>query len=181
MEKAQSSLRRELPRQIYGKAHKKRETDMRFIPVRALRIGALVVITMGLLTGRSLANELLDLTQYQGSVVYLDFWASWCGPCKLSFPFMQRMQAVYGKDGLKVITVNLDTDAAAAQRFLTKVGGNLPVVYDPAGTLAERYDIGAMPTSILISKTGDIQFVHEGFHLDKVDEYQAHIQQLLSE
>ena len=121
----------------------------------------------------------LDLAAYRGKVVYLDFWASWCAPCRLSFPWMNQLQQVYGAQGLTVIAVNVDHDHAQAEQFLRETPPGLKVVFDPAGQIAGKYDIKAMPTSVLIGRDGKIRFVHSGFVAGKQDEYLAHISSLL--
>jgi thiol-disulfide isomerase/thioredoxin len=123
----------------------------------------------------------LDLGKYKGKVVYLDFWASWCGPCKLSFPYMQRMTAKYPASDFVVLAVNLDKSRPKADAFLADVGSRLPVVYDPAGAIATRYAVKEMPTSVLIGRDGRVRHVHKGFFLDKAPEYEAHITELLNE
>ncbi len=123
----------------------------------------------------------LDLAAYKGKVVYLDFWASWCNPCRQSFPWMNDIQQTYGKDGLVVIAVNVDHDHGLAEGFLQDNSATFKVVFDPDGAIAGKYDIKDMPTSILIGRDGKVHDVHDGFYLNKEDEYRAHIQQLLGQ
>ena len=123
----------------------------------------------------------LDLSQYRGKVVYLDFWASWCGPCKLSFPYMQKMTAKYPASDFVVLAVNVDKSRPKADAFLAQVGNRLPVVYDPAGAIATKYSVKEMPTSVLIGRDGRVRQVHKGFFLAQTPEYEAHIAELLNE
>ncbi|MBU6443658.1 MAG: TlpA family protein disulfide reductase [Alphaproteobacteria bacterium] len=123
----------------------------------------------------------LDLSAYKGKVVYLDFWASWCNPCRQSFPWMNDIQQTYGKDGLVVIAVNVDHDHGLAENFLQDNSANFKVVFDPDGQVAGKYDIRDMPTSVLIGRDGKVHDVHNGFYLNKEDEYREHIQKLLSQ
>lgn len=106
-------------------------------------------------------------TQYSGKIIYLDLWASWCGPCRLSFPFMQRMQEKYGKYGFQIIAVNVDKNAVEADRFLKRANKEAPInfeiMFDPSAKLAELLEIQSMPTSLLIDSTGAIRAVHKGF------------------
>jgi thiol-disulfide isomerase/thioredoxin len=83
----------------------------------------------------------LDLSAYRGKVVYLDFWASWCGPCKQSFPWMQAMKETYDRQGLTVIAVNLDMDRADADKFLERFRPTFEVRFDPNGKLAAFYKV----------------------------------------
>ena len=125
--------------------------------------------------------DLLDLAKYRGKVVYVDFWASWCGPCKLSFPFMQRLAARYPAGDVAVVTINLDRQRPAAEAFLRQVRGTLPVVYDPAGSLAKTWKVADMPTSLVFDRKGTMRFRHQGFFPGKAAEYEAHIAQLVRE
>jgi len=123
----------------------------------------------------------LDLAKYRGKVVYVDFWASWCGPCKLSFPFMQQLAARYPAGDLAVITVNVDRQRAAADRFMQQVRSSLPVIYDAAGDLAQAWKVADMPTSLVFDRKGAMRFRHQGFFPGKVREYEGHIAQLVRE
>jgi len=152
---------------------------------RALR-RAVVAGAAGLLLGGGLAHAEgssapLNLAQYKGQVVYLDFWASWCGPCKISFPYMEKMTAYYSNRKFVVIAVNLDHSRASADAFLNQVGADLPVVYDPKGAIASKFDVKEMPTSVLIGRDGRVRYVHKGFFQDKMPVYEAHISELLNE
>lgn len=146
---------------------------------------ALLIVAPILLIAPAPANSqsapVLDLAQYRGKVVYIDFWASWCGPCKLSFPWMNQLRQQYGAKDLVIVTVNVDHDRAPATAFLNSVGGTLPVIYDPQGVLATRYKVAGMPTSILIGRDGQQRFVHHGYFPNKTAEYQAHIATLVAE
>jgi thiol-disulfide isomerase/thioredoxin len=136
------------------------------------------------LAGFSTAAEAaasLDLAKYRGKVVYVDFWASWCGPCKLSFPFMQQLAARYAAGDLAVITVNVDRQRAAADRFMQQVRSSLPVIYDAAGDLAQAWKVADMPTSLVFDRKGAMRFRHQGFFPGKVREYEGHIAQLVRE
>jgi len=106
----------------------------------------------------------VKLADYRGKTVYLDFWASWCGPCKQSFPWMSEMQAKYGAHGLQVIAVNLDAKADDARTFLASVPAKFTIAFDPAGTSAQQYRIMGMPSSVLIGPDGKVISVHAGFN-----------------
>jgi cytochrome c biogenesis protein CcmG/thiol:disulfide interchange protein DsbE len=99
-----------------------------------------------------------------GHVVYLDFWASWCIPCRESFPWMNALLDKYRDKGLQVITVNLDKDPAAARKFMKAMNSTLPVVFDSAGSLAKLYNLEVMPTSFVYGRDGRLRTRHAGFH-----------------
>lgn len=121
----------------------------------------------------------VSLADYRGKVVYLDFWASWCGPCKRSFPWMGELQKRYGAAGLQVVAVNVDTSRADAERFLAQTPAAFVVAYDPAGATAKQYAIKGMPSSVLIDPAGQVLQVHAGFNDDAAAAIEAQIRQAL--
>ncbi len=123
----------------------------------------------------------LDLSQYQNKVVYIDFWASWCGPCRKSFPWINDMQQKYQDNGLVIIGVNLDTDMEKAELFLTQSSANFKLFSDPSGTLAEKYNLVGMPSSFVIDGEGVVRHRHVGFKQGNTDEYEKSIVSLLNE
>jgi len=123
----------------------------------------------------------LDLSAYRGKVVYLDFWASWCGPCKQSFPWMETLKDTYDRQGLTVIAVNLDMDRADADKFLDRFRPTFEVRFDPKGKLATFYKVHAMPSSVLIDRHGVTRFTHEGYRPVDGATYEAQVQELLAE
>jgi cytochrome c biogenesis protein CcmG, thiol:disulfide interchange protein DsbE len=123
----------------------------------------------------------LDLGAYRGKVVYLDFWASWCGPCKQSFPWMETMKGTYDPQGLTVIAVNLDMDRADADKFLDRFRPTFEVRFGPKGELAAFYKVQAMPSSVLIDRHGVTRFTHEGYRPVDAAAYEAQVQELLAE
>ena len=120
------------------------------------------------------------LAQYQGKVVYVDFWASWCTPCRRSFPWMNEMKAKYQAQGFEIISVNLDSEAVSAQHFLRENNANFDVIYDPEGVLAKKYQIKGMPSSFILDRQSNVTSVHVGFTDKKKSLYQQEIVNLLS-
>lgn len=135
------------------------------------------------------ANQLLP--QYQGEqgslqsvqneVLLVDFWASWCGPCRESFPWMSDIQAKYKSQGLTVVAINLDQNKQQALDFLQQYPPGFTVLFDHAATLPESFGVIGMPTSYLIDKKGRIRAVHTGFHQDQLTDYENLIMALLAE
>ena len=105
----------------------------------------------------------LSLNDFKGKVVYLDFWASWCGPCKKSFPWMNQLQEKYGARGLQVLAVNLDASEDDARQFLAKVPAHFAIAFDAQGQSARQYGVKGMPTSVLIGADGKVLATHTGF------------------
>ena len=127
----------------------------------------------------SVADNGLNLSNYEGKVVIVDFWASWCVPCRRSFPWMNAMQSKYAEDGLIIIAVNLDRNAEDAARFLAKYPAKFEIVYDPEGALAKEFDVEVMPSSIIIGRNGETIERHAGFKVKRQDEYEATIRAAL--
>jgi len=125
------------------------------------------------------SSDSVDISNYRGKVVYLDFWASWCAPCKQSFPWMSELQGKYREAGLQIIAVNLDTKATEAQKFLAAVQPNFTIAFDAKGESARRYDVKAMPSSYLIDRKGNIQLIHTGFSQGAREKLETSIVQAL--
>jgi len=122
----------------------------------------------------------LDLAALRGKVVYVDFWASWCAPCRRSFPWMDEMQRQFGPDGLVIIAVNVDQDRADARQFLQQYSPSFAVRFDPEGALAERFKVAGMPTSFLIDRDGRVSLRHAGFRVADRETLEQQIQTLLA-
>ena len=127
------------------------------------------------------AASSLDLTSFRGRVVYLDFWASWCGPCRQSFPWMETLKSTYAAQGLEIITVNLDSERSDADKFLKEFHPTFDVRFDPKGELAEFYKVHGMPWSVLIDRHGVTRSSHVGFRPIDGAIYESQLRALLAE
>ena len=127
----------------------------------------------------TIAGNGLNLSNYDGKVVIVDFWASWCVPCRRSFPWMNAMQDKNRGDGLVIIAVNLDRNAEDAARFLAKYPANFEIVYDPEGALAKEYSVEVMPSSVIIGRNGETYERHAGFKVKRQDEYETTLRVVL--
>ncbi|MFN8178992.1 MAG: TlpA disulfide reductase family protein [bacterium] len=132
-------------------------------------------------SARAAVAPLLDLDSLHGKVVYLDFWASWCGPCAKSFPWLSQIQSRFGEQGLVVIGVNVDRERKLADGFLEKHSPGFRIVYDPEGKLARQYDLKGMPSSFLIDRDGKRRSAHVGFREDDIPALEDQIRGLLKE
>jgi peroxiredoxin len=106
---------------------------------------------------------MVRLADFVGKTVYLDFWASWCGPCRLSFPWMNEMQTRHGAQGLQIVAINLDRKAADAAAFLARLPAGFLIAFDEAGKTPRSYGVSAMPSSFLIGPDGRVLAAHRGF------------------
>jgi cytochrome c biogenesis protein CcmG/thiol:disulfide interchange protein DsbE len=119
------------------------------------------------------------LEQLRGRVVYLDFWASWCGPCRRSFPWMNEIQQRYAGKGVTIVAINVDAKREDAERFLRQYPASFTVAYDAAGVTPRAYDVKAMPSSYLIDRNGKIARIEQGFLDEKRDALEDRIRSLV--
>jgi len=126
-------------------------------------------------------EKTIQLSKYLGQIVYLDFWASWCQPCRKSFGWMNKMQSLYGKEGFKVIAVNLDESRTKADKFLEQIPAGFDVAFDPQGITAESYNVKAMPSSYLIDKQGQVVHTNLGFRGNDEDALEEKIRGLIQQ
>lgn len=127
------------------------------------------------------ASDTFDPGRYAGKVVVVDFWASWCVPCRRSFPWLNSMHDKYGDDGLIIVGVNLDMERADADRFLEEYPAAFSIVYDENQQLARQYEVVAMPSSYVIGRDGQVRAKHMGFKVKQQDDYEALIVAALQE
>ncbi len=112
-------------------------------------------------------------------ILYVDFWASWCNPCRKSFPWMNDMVEKYGDKGFKILAINVDKDRALAEKFLATVNVTFPIYYDPTGTKAKQFQLKGMPSSYILDAEGTVLRAHKGFFEDQVIAYENEIKTLL--
>jgi thiol-disulfide isomerase/thioredoxin len=165
------------------------------VPVPALLISA-TFLAFGLLPARAGAVEpgqpapsfsaralegdsTLNLAQYKGKVVFLDFWASWCQPCQTAMPLIESLRQEFPADQFQVLAVNVDQDPNKAKAFLARKKVGYPSVSDPEGRLPATYGLKTMPTSYLIDRNGVVRAVHAGFRSSDMDALRAEIRALL--
>ena len=123
-----------------------------------------------------------ELGPLQGKVVLVDFWASWCAPCKASFPMMAKLHQDYAGRGFAIAAVGIDEKAPAAASFVKKLAPPFATVHDKTQTLVKKVGVPTMPTSYLVSRDGRVRFRHEGFHGDTTErELRKEIETLLAE
>jgi thiol-disulfide isomerase/thioredoxin len=122
----------------------------------------------------------VSLHDLRGKVVFVDFWASWCMPCRQSFPWMSGMSDRYSADGLVIVSINLDKNREAADAFLQQFPAPFTVAFDSAGKTAVAFHVEAMPSSFIVSRTGNIVYSHAGFQPKEADRVETQIKEALS-
>ena len=140
----------------------------RFLPA----VAALAALALPSVPGAEMPPA---LDPVDGKVVWVDLWASWCVPCRRSFPWMNEMLERYGDQGLQIIGVNVDKERALADEFLAETQARFDLRFDPAGALAERFGVEAMPSSFLLDAEGNVIAEHFGFRYEDADDYEAGI------
>lgn len=130
---------------------------------------------------KSLNNVPTSFHDYEGKVLYVDFWASWCGSCMQSFPFLNQLAHEFGDQGLHIVGVNLDEKVDDALAFLAHHPSKFTIANHGGEQCAKSFDVQAMPTSYLIDKHGVIRHIHQGFREGEMEELKIQIAQLLAE
>jgi cytochrome c biogenesis protein CcmG/thiol:disulfide interchange protein DsbE len=156
---------------------------MAFVALCALSAPAFAVDAGGVAPAFSLPTakgDAVALDQLRGQVVYVDFWASWCGPCRRSFPWMNDMQQRYAAKGLAIVAINVDKKREDAEKFLAQTPAQFTIVYDPAGAVPEKFAVKGMPSSYLIDAKGNVVAVEHGFHDDRKGPLEDQIKALLA-
>ena len=132
-------------------------------------------------TLKSRTGKNIKLSELRGEVVMLNFWASWCGPCRKEMPLLEKIHKKYKKLGFTLLGVNVEQDTRAAKRYLKDVKVSFPILFDPANKTSKLYDVSAMPTTILIDRNGNKRFLHKGYKAGYENNYKKEIKKLLRE
>lgn len=127
------------------------------------------------------SGEEKALEQYRGKVVYLDFWASWCGPCRQSLPLLNTLRNELGEDKFEVVAINLDENPEDGKRFLERYPVTYPVLTDTTGDTPQKYQLTGMPTSYLIDQKGNLRGAHQGFRSGDIDKIREIVKKLIQE
>ena len=123
----------------------------------------------------------VSLESLRGKVVYLDFWASWCGPCRISFPILNQLRQELGPKGFEVLAINLDEAEPDARKFLSEVPADFPIVRDAEGVTPKTFGVLGMPTGYLIDRQGTVREIHQGFRKSDAETLRAAIVALQGE
>jgi len=132
-------------------------------------------------TLKSLSGENVKLSDLKGKIIMLNFWASWCGPCRQEMPILDEIYSMYKEKGFELLGVNLDEDLDERDAFLEKTPVNFPILDDSEYTVAELYKNHAMPSTYFIDRKGNLRHLHEGYKQGEESEYIAAITKLLNE
>ncbi len=122
----------------------------------------------------------LDLTEYKGKVVYIDFWATWCNPCLKAFPWMSVLETKFSGKNFVILIVNVDTDIKLAEQFLQKHPLKAVTIFDSDNSIAKQFNINAMPTSFIFDTKGELVEKYSGFNEQKTRRIEEKITHLLN-
>ncbi len=123
-------------------------------------------------TLKSLEGPNIKLSELRGDVVLINFWASWCGPCRQEMPLLEELNTKYAPMGFTMLGVNVEQDSTAAKSMLAELGISFPILFDDQNSVSESYDVIAMPTTIVVDRDGNVQYVHHGYKPGDEDKYQ---------
>lgn len=121
------------------------------------------------------------LSEQRGDIILLNFWASWCGPCRQELPAFEALFQQYADLGVNVLAVNLDDEPRKADVLLSDINVSFPVLFDSEGEVSARYDVSAMPTTVIIDRDGNVRLVHKGYQSGDEKKYETAIKRLLRE
>jgi peroxiredoxin len=123
----------------------------------------------------------VSLTQYKGQVVMINFWASWCGPCRQEFPLLDSIYRKYSRMGFTLLGVNVEPDSQAANEWLKQTPVSFPILYDKESKVSKLYDVAGMPSTVLIDRSGKLRMLHRGYKPGDENEYLDSIRALIRE
>jgi thiol-disulfide isomerase/thioredoxin len=123
----------------------------------------------------------VSLESLKGQVVLVNFWATWCGPCRKEMPLLEQIQRKYAPLGFTMLGINVEEDTRQMEQFLKDVPVSFPILLDPANGVSKLYDVSAMPSTVIIDRQGRVRFIHQGYQPGDESKYQDLIRQLVRE
>ena len=167
--------------------------------MRIALLGALLVVVPGIFAGSSFASSglagqeapdfalksaggsNLRLSEYRGDVVMINFWATWCGPCRQEMPLLNDLYTRYNRVGFSLLGVNIDDDSSRALEMAEELGVSFPVLFDERKEVSKLYQVEAMPVTVLVDREGKVRHVHLGYKPGYEEKYLTQIRALLRE
>ena len=132
-------------------------------------------------TLKSRSGKNLKLSEFRGQVVMINFWASWCAPCRKEMPLLEKIYKKHRRLGFTLLGVNVEQNTSAAKNYLKNVRVSFPVLFDNTNKTSKLYQVSAMPTTVIIDRSGKIRFVHKGYKAGYENSYKKEIRKLLRE
>ena len=132
-------------------------------------------------TLKSNSGKNLKLSEHRGEVVLINFWASWCGPCRQEMPLLSELHDKYKSLGFTVLGVNVEQDSSDAKKLLKNMPVSFPVLFDNDSTVSKQYDVVAMPSTVLVDRNGKMRFLHKGYKPGEEEIYLEMVRSLIRE
>jgi peroxiredoxin len=132
-------------------------------------------------TLKSLSGENLKLSEMAGNVVLINFWASWCGPCREEMPLLNALHSKYEPLGFTVLGVNVEEDVNGAKGFLKNFPVDFPVLLDNTNKVSKQYEVIAMPTTVVVDRDGNVRYLHQGYKSGDEEKYRQMVKKLVRE
>ena len=130
---------------------------------------------------KSSSGENLRLSEYRGDVVMINFWATWCGPCRQEMPLLDELYSRYERVGFTLLGVNIDDDSNRAMDMIRELGVSFPVLFDADKSVSQLYEVGAMPVTVILDKEGNVRHIHHGYKPGYEEKYLDEVRSLLRE
>ncbi len=130
---------------------------------------------------KSSTGENLRLSEYRGDVVMINFWATWCGPCRQEMPLLDELYSRYQRVGFNLLGVNIDDDSRRAMQMIDELGVDFPVLFDARKEVSKLYEVEAMPVTVLVDREGTVRYIHHGYKPGYEEKYLDQIRSLLRE
>ena len=123
----------------------------------------------------------VSLEDFEGDVVMINFWATWCGPCRKEMPHLEALHQRYKDLGFTLLGVNVEDDERGALKYLEETPVSFEILFDPGNRVSEMYDVVAMPSTVMVDREGNMRYIHHGYQSGYENEYQSQIRELLRE
>jgi len=132
-------------------------------------------------TLKSNTGKNIKLSELRGQVVLLNFWASWCGPCRQEMPLLEKLQQRYSALGFTVLGVNVEEDPSKAKSLLKDIPVSFPILFDTQNTVSKQYQVSAMPSTVMIDRNGNMRYLHKGYKAGDEAQYKKWVKELVKE
>lgn len=126
-------------------------------------------------------GKTIDLASLQGKVVMINFWASWCGPCRKEMPILEQLNKQYRPKGLALVGINVEPDPSAALEWLKATPVSFPILFDSQSKVSKLYQVAGMPNTVIIDRKGMVRYIHRGYRPGVENDYLDQIRQLIRE
>ena len=132
-------------------------------------------------TLKSNTGKNIKLSELRGQVVLLNFWASWCGPCRQEMPLLEKLHQRYSALGFTVLGVNVEEEPSKAKTLLKDIRVSFPILFDTQNTVSKQYKVSAMPSTVMIDRDGNMRYLHKGYKPGDEAQYKKWVKQLIKE